>query len=382
MQRYSFNIICSKDILGNNSRYTRVKLEHQDDKEKIIKFYGPYFGAYGINLVGNKSESFDLWIEKGKYKFHEDNFSDEWTNGEFYKKASIPLQNVRLKVILDDLCEYKLSIHIQNGEWITLPKSSLISKNINLNIYYNKELKLSKGEAFSEHNNCYHYIPQVMYGQTRICELAPFSFPNCDHGKVELESSSTPWIGIQDRKIVVENNPRGNLSIYFANKDGNRVDETGRLPKNFTDYMDLSLKAVLLEHSNIREVLPEMELDDDLDLDIDKRQLKCLIHKQDSKNKEILVNNLDFQEGIAKKLRENPGNMKGNIGPVGPKGEQGPRGFNGTQGITGSPGQRGDQGLKGDMGPVGPKGEQGPRGFNGTQGITGSPGQRGDQGLK
>ncbi|MCA4774342.1 hypothetical protein [Wolbachia endosymbiont of Mansonella perstans] len=96
----------------------------------------------------------------------------------------------------------------------------------------------------------------------------------------------------------------------------------------------------MLENSNIREAL--LETDDSVNLD--KRKLNCLISKihntdlsqfaqelitnkvnelgqavleaRHDKGKGILVNNPDLQEGVAEKLRENPGNTKG------PKGER------------------------------------------------------------
>ncbi|MGL9732064.1 MAG: hypothetical protein ACR5KX_04770 [Wolbachia sp.] len=49
MPRHIFNIICSEDTVGNDSRYKRIKLvENKDDEEKTIKFCVPYFGAYSI----------------------------------------------------------------------------------------------------------------------------------------------------------------------------------------------------------------------------------------------------------------------------------------------------------------------------------------------
>lgn len=72
MEKHIFNIVCTKDIVGKDSRYTRVKLEHQDDREKTITFHGPYFESYSLSVINNEL-LFDLWIEKGKYNLHKEN---------------------------------------------------------------------------------------------------------------------------------------------------------------------------------------------------------------------------------------------------------------------------------------------------------------------
>ncbi|MDR2548266.1 MAG: hypothetical protein LBC34_02060 [Rickettsiales bacterium] len=160
--------------------------------------------------------------------------------------------------------------------------------------------------------------------------------------------------------------------------------------------------------------------------------------------KEILVNSSILQEGMAEKLRENPGNAKGpkgdkgepgkdgeqgsrgEQGPQGPKGEdanpveivsklkhdgrfkreiKGEKGDAGEQGLEGNPGRNGEPGLQGERGPQGPKGEdanpveivgklkhngrfkreikgeKGDTGPEGKQGPEGNPGKDGKQGL-
>ncbi|NUX00957.1 hypothetical protein GO685_00180 [Wolbachia endosymbiont of Madathamugadia hiepei] len=118
----------------------------------------------------------------------------------------------------------------------------------------------------------------------------------------------------------------------------------------------------MLESSNIREVLPELEINDSVNLD--KRKLNCLISKmhnadlaqvatelvtnkkdelgkavlgtKDNENKEILVNSPILQEGVVKKLRENPESAKGS------KGDKGEDGEDGEKGPQGDPGQDGE----------------------------------------
>ncbi|MGL9688443.1 MAG: hypothetical protein ACR5K6_01510 [Wolbachia sp.] len=346
MPRHIFNIVCSEDTVGNNSRYKRIKLvENKDDEEKTVKFCGPYFGAYSIRERDGK-EIFELWVEKAKYKLRGDDFCDSWTDGELYQKKDIPLNKVKLKVILDEDCEYKIAVSVEDSQWITLPKSSLFGENLNLKKYYNRELSLLRGENFSSLSNGKYYIPKVMYGQIKICELAPFSFPNCDRGQAELEGFSYPWVSVKNNKIVVEKNGEGELLIYFADGDGIRSTNINGGTKNIVDYANSVLKAVLLENSNIREVLPE--LDDSVNLD--KRKLNCLISKMHNadlaqvaqelvtnkkdelgkavleakdSDQEILVNSSVLQEGVAKKLRENPGNAKGLKGDKGEDGKDG-----------------------------------------------------------
>ncbi|WCR59559.1 MAG: hypothetical protein PG978_000995 [Wolbachia endosymbiont of Ctenocephalides felis wCfeF] len=166
---------------------------------------------------------------------------------------------------------------IEDSKWITLPKSALFGENLNLKRYYNQKLSLSKGEKFLSGAIGEYYIPEVMYGQIKICELAPFSFPSCGNGDAKMESSSKPKFTVKDYKIVVEKNDAGELSIYLAKRDGTRVDRVNYGEDNFVDYLNSSLKTVLLENSNIREILPELEIDDSVNLD--KRKLNCLISK-------------------------------------------------------------------------------------------------------
>jgi len=167
-------------------------------------------------------------------------------------------------------------------------------------------------------------------------------------------------------KIVIEKNDGGELSIYFADSYGKtKVSNIGH-SKNIVDYANSVLKAVLLENSNIRGVLPELEIDDSVNLD--KRKLNCLVSKmhnadlaqvaqelvtnkkdelgkavleaKGNESKEILVNSSILQEEIAEKLRENPENAKG---PIGEQGPHGPKGEDGGPGKDGEQDPRGEQ---------------------------------------
>ncbi|MDR1139233.1 MAG: collagen-like protein [Rickettsiales bacterium] len=416
MQKYIFNIVCSEDIVGNDSRYKRIKLvENQDDKEKTIKFCGPYIGAYSIFCNKNGQEFFELWVERAKYNFREGDFCDSWTDGELHQKLRIPLETVKLKVILDEDCEYKIAVSVEDNQWITLPKSSLFGENINLKRYYNQELSLSRGENFSSSSHDKYYIPEVMYGQTEICGLVPSSFPICYKSNIQMRRPGLTTETTQNYKVVIEKNDRGELSIYFADGDGARLTNIYEGTKNIIDYANSSLKAVLLENSNIREVLPELGIDVITPLE---RKVKCLVNKmysevaehvahleaKNSEDQEILANNPILQEGIAEKLRGNPGNAKGpkgeDVNPVeivsklkhdgrfkrelkGEKGEPGSRGEQGPRGEDANSSEivsrlkhdgRFKRELKGEQGPHGPKGEDGepgPRGESGLQGLKG-----------
>lgn len=168
MVKHIFNIVCTDDTVGSNPQYKRIKLVgNVNGEEKTIKLCGPYFEASCIHAQGGK-EKFILWVGEAKYNFCEDDFYDSWTDRKFYRKEDIPLSDVKLKVILDKDCEYKIAVSVEDDQWITLSKSPLFGKNLNLGEYYNRELSLSKGEKYSHYGGIDYYIPKVMYGQTKI----------------------------------------------------------------------------------------------------------------------------------------------------------------------------------------------------------------------
>ncbi|MCM1002497.1 collagen-like triple helix repeat-containing protein [Wolbachia pipientis] len=354
MQKYTFAIVCTDDTVGDSPDHKKIKLVgNVSGEEKTITFCGPCIGAYGI-FERNRKNFFQLWVESAKYKFREGGFCDSWTNGKLDYKQNIQLKHVKLKVILDEDCEYKIAVSVEDDQWITLPKSSLSGENLNLKRYYGQKLSLSRGEKFKQHGDADYYIPKVMCGQTEVCDLVPYSFPSCELRKARFEGPSNFILRAEGDRIVVEKNDEGELSIYLAKENGDRYHNIYTNTKNVIDYLNSVLKAVLLENSNIREVLPELNIDDDVD--IDKRQLKCLVHnivpkevaqelvtnKKDELGKavldvkngdeEILVNSPILQERIVEKLRENPGNAKGPKGEDGATGSQGERGLQGPQG--------------------------------------------------
>ncbi|MDR2978425.1 MAG: hypothetical protein LBU56_03340 [Rickettsiales bacterium] len=233
MQKYIFNIVCSEDTVGNDSKHKRIKLVgNQDDEEKTIKFCGPHIGLYDILRKESGQEFFQLWVEEAKYNFREGDFCDSWTDVRTRGGKGIPPEEVKLKVILDGDCEYKIAVSIEDNQWITLPKSSLFGENLNLKKYYNQELNLLKGEKFSQNNEGDYYIPKVMYGQTKICELQPLSFQCCIGDAKMFSWSSSSSSVVKDYKIAVEKNDAGELSIYLADEHEARLSHLGSVEKN------------------------------------------------------------------------------------------------------------------------------------------------------
>ncbi|MGL9717995.1 MAG: hypothetical protein ACR5K9_04845 [Wolbachia sp.] len=366
MQRYVFKPTCSQNSIGGNSQYKRIKLvTGQGDQQKTIEFCGPHIGAYSIRDY-NGQKSFRMFVEGARYNFRGVDFCDSWMDGKFYDNVSVSLSEVKLRVIFDEDFEYKIAIFTRDNGWVTLPKSSLFGENLDLERYYNKELTLSEGQALSRHQsqNQYdnYYIPKVMYGETEVCELAPFGFLYCSGGSVKIADLYGDFPA-GDYKIVVKKSNEGELSIYFADQNGEPKNVIHSLALDVTNYVNSSLKTVLLENSNIRKVLPELEIDDGIHLE---RKLKSLVAKVrnadlvqvaqelvtnkadelgravlEAKNgdRRILVSDPILQEGVAEKLRENPGNTKG---PQGERGPQGPQGRNGSQGPQGKPGKDGE----------------------------------------
>ncbi|MCA4774876.1 hypothetical protein IHO40_01735, partial [Wolbachia endosymbiont of Mansonella ozzardi] len=110
MQKYIFNIVCSEDIAGNNSKYKRIKLENQDNEEKTIKLCGSHIGTYNIIQKKDGKEFFALLVKKAKYNFRGDDFCDSWIDGKLYYNTDTPFEEVKLKVILDEDCEHKIAV--------------------------------------------------------------------------------------------------------------------------------------------------------------------------------------------------------------------------------------------------------------------------------
>ncbi|NUX00958.1 hypothetical protein GO685_00185 [Wolbachia endosymbiont of Madathamugadia hiepei] len=123
-----------------------------------------------------------------------------------------------------------------------MPKSSLFGKNLNLGEYYNRELILSKGEELSRYEGISYYISKVMYGQTEICELTSFRFPSFLQVRAKLESSAKIWRDVEGKKIVVEKNGEGGLSIYLADSNGARFSIIESGTKDVVDYANSTLK--------------------------------------------------------------------------------------------------------------------------------------------
>ncbi|MFP3035438.1 MAG: hypothetical protein ACEY3A_00010 [Wolbachia sp.] len=76
MQKYTFNMVCTDDTVGGESRYKRIKLVgNVNGKEKTIKLCGPCIGSYSIIKQGGH-QFFELWAGSAKYNFREGDFCD------------------------------------------------------------------------------------------------------------------------------------------------------------------------------------------------------------------------------------------------------------------------------------------------------------------
>ncbi|MDG7053293.1 MAG: collagen-like protein [Wolbachia endosymbiont of Alcedoecus sp.] len=217
-----------------------------------------------------------------------------------------------------------------------------------------------------------------MCGEKEICQLVPFSFPIYKGGVIGMESAAAYSLG-EVRKVVIEKNHACELLTYFADGNGSRLTKINGGTIDVVEYANSVLKTVLLENSNVREVLPELNIGDGVD--IDKRQLKCLVHnvvpkevaqelvtnKKDALrkavlevkngNEEILVTkvagNSDLRTAVADNLKGDQG-FKDSV-----KGDKGEPGLKGDKGDKGNPGPKGDKGEPGQEGPRGPAGQAG-----------------------
>ncbi|WP_168455944.1 hypothetical protein [Wolbachia endosymbiont of Ctenocephalides felis wCfeJ] len=138
--------------------------------------------------------------------------------------------------------------------------------------YYGKNLNLS-----GESGNIY-----IKHNEQTVCRLMQASLPVCLKNK-----SNTNIIDIfalkddiqgryefdpSNHRLVIEKDEDNKLSIYLSDQRGNVVPAL--------NYLKDSLELALLKNSNIKEVLPELEIDDyDVSL-IDTKQLKCWVNKE------------------------------------------------------------------------------------------------------
>lgn len=112
-----------------------------------------------------------------------------------------------------------------------------------------------------------------------------------------------------------------------------------------------------------------------------------------------LAGSTDLQQGVANKLKTDPGKARGpegKVGPIGlqgPEGKQGQKGDKGDSGAIGPPGEKGDPGKDSDPSEIvhrlahssrfkrSLKGEDGEPGYDGKKGDQGQPGIEGLPGL-
>ncbi|MDR2609013.1 MAG: hypothetical protein LBC06_00260 [Rickettsiales bacterium] len=247
--RHICKFACSEKLpFSGNSENPKIKEVKKvklvsEDNNKEIEFHGSYFGSYYIfKQNGESNEKFQLFVHRTK---------DNDTGEEVYLSDPIDLESIRVKVTLDNQCKYQVALSLSNNEWITLPRSSLSCTNYDdLKKYYNKDLSLSQSSGRN----------YVMCDQEKVCELASRSIPVCLEFSDYPEEIAVviPFNGIRtdsenfrDYRLAVEGNDNNELSIYLSNQAGVRADNLA--------YFNNFLQSALLENSNIREVLPELE---------------------------------------------------------------------------------------------------------------------------
>ncbi|MDR2547930.1 MAG: collagen-like protein [Rickettsiales bacterium] len=294
--KYIFNFACSQDkqlkrygSFPNN--INKIKLLSEDGG-KEINFCGPYFGSYC---------TFEPKEENAKpyFKLFTHWAADDcsWEEEGIYMPNSVELDKVKVEVTFNHHCEYQVVLSGKGISRLTLPKSALFSRDLNLRKYYNKEIKLEKGEKFYDDNTsedvsarAKYYIPRIMYGEEEICELVGISVPVCmgNGSKIAavtpirsgISSKSHKIENFNDYRLVIEKDKGSELLVYLANSLEEPVDlnnEVIAMTEIYKQPLNVSLRSALLENSNIREVLPELEIDDNVNLDT--RQLKCWINK-------------------------------------------------------------------------------------------------------
>jgi|GEM_PF-1873338 len=309
--RHIFKFACSEKLpFSGNSKNPEIKEIKKvklvsEDNTKEIEFHGSYFGSYYIfKPDGESNEKFQLFVHRTK---------DNDTGEEVYLSDPIDLESIRVKVTLDNQCKYQVALSLGNNEWITLPRSSLSYTNYDdLKKYYNKDLSLSQSSGRN----------YVMHGRDKVCELASRSIPVCleFNNRTKKVAVVTPFDDIRisfdylsDRRLVIKRDDNNELSIYLSNQAGVRA--------NNLEYFNKLLESALLENSNIREVLPELEIDDNVNLDT--RQLKCWINNTSTIQK---ITDESFKDSVKDLLKSDPefiNSVKGEQGPEGPPGRKG-----------------------------------------------------------
>ncbi|MDR1139679.1 MAG: hypothetical protein LBJ80_05425 [Rickettsiales bacterium] len=289
--KHIFEFACDQDqqlkLYGSSpNNINKIKLLGKDNKE--IKFCGPYFGSYSIFVKKEESKEEEFF----KLFMHWASSDDcNWKDKGTYTPNSVDCKEVKVEVVLDNHCEYQIVLSAWNQR-ITLPRSSLFSQNLNLKKYYNKEIKLLKGEELREDVHARYYIPRIVYSKSgkeeEVCKLVGSSIPVCirddDSTKfcaVTPVDATLLFVDLSHYKLVIEKDEEGKLLVYLANSLEEPIDlnnEVIAMTEIYKQPLNVSLRSALLENSNIREVLSELEIDDNVNL-VDIRQLKCWINR-------------------------------------------------------------------------------------------------------
>ncbi|MDG7052479.1 MAG: hypothetical protein LKM45_01155 [Wolbachia endosymbiont of Alcedoecus sp.] len=243
-----------------------------------------------------------------------------------------------------------------------MPRSLILNKNLNLKNYYNKQISLTKGEVLYQSQDEPYYIPEIKYEGKKICELDSTFVAYKGQGPLyKIPKRSDDYRYNLEPNIAIEKKDN-ELLAYFADNQGRPIniqEQNINIDDIYNHNFNVHLRSVLLEHSNIREVLPELrealpEVNVDNSLYSDIRQLGCLVTKtstiqqianelatdstkrssisraiiseepfrhavksllnRDAHFQGAVASNTDLQEGVAAKLRENPGRAQGPAG--------------------------------------------------------------------
>ncbi|WCR58227.1 collagen-like protein [Wolbachia endosymbiont of Ctenocephalides felis wCfeJ] len=326
MTRYLFEIRNSQKIVSNGDRgLTKIELKSVH-YNKEIKFCHANFGTCGIDEIGNIRQVL-CWVS---------NNTDNFCMSERMLLHTLNFDSVEAQVVLNDNCEYRISLYDTNGgARVILPRSLILNKDINLKNYYNKKIKLEIGEKIiSDGKYLNYYTPKVTCEGIEICKLESifigyglkgllYKIPTSGNRHDEKDLNLYTYVLVEKR---------GNEFLaYFSNSGGEPINAAGEIidiSDIYKDSFNVHLRSALLEHSNIREVLPEFrevlpEVNIDNSMCSDIRQLGCLVDNNikkiaselatDSTKKSsisrAIVDEEDFQNAV-KSLLNRDGNFR------------------------------------------------------------------------
>ncbi|MGL9689029.1 MAG: hypothetical protein ACR5K6_04750 [Wolbachia sp.] len=163
MTKYIFSIEKSQKLVSNNNQdLKRIKLKSLNGNREI-GFCHTNSGTCSIykDIQDQNKDKVLCWIS--------DNTHHSCTS-ERMLKYDFDFNNTKARVVFDDNCEYRISLSdTSNGTHVILPRSLILDKNLNLKDYYNKEIKLIKGEKVSSATEDFEcYTPKLHMKEGRF----------------------------------------------------------------------------------------------------------------------------------------------------------------------------------------------------------------------